>query len=198
MINFEIKTQGDYPKQDQIDFIQLSLNRSNELMSLVEDNALSERERFLLLKELVSIYSEMERYPPIIDLLKTVPAGNPVGDFGPLFKVIRHLLSHFPFFDTWDVFWFNQEMVNAMSSPGKTIQNYFSKGNHPEFFFKFQSSSGELMHEGKIVSPKGYLQNQKIYLKDILSFNDAISMINGYCNLVLSSIIDGKSLTFFK
>lgn len=44
---------------------------------------------------------------------------------------------------------------------------------------------------GKIMVPVGYDSNKNIKLTDILSLDDAISLIIGYSHMILSTVIDG-------
>jgi len=199
MVLFKLKVIDSYPTADQVEFLQLGLNRYRELSNaLLNNENLTDEQKFFFIKELVSVYSEMEAYPPLKNLLNDSPINNPILTFQPLFKAIRHVLAHFPFFSKWDDFYFNQDMVNCMKSPGKTIHKYFlAAEKHPQFFFRFQSrDKGEELN-GKIMAPIGYDSNKNIKLTDILSLNDAISLIVGHSHLILSTVLDGQTLTVF-
>ncbi|MDQ0966876.1 hypothetical protein QFZ20_002279 [Flavobacterium sp. W4I14] len=194
---FKLKTIDGFPTSDQEEFLQLGLKRYKELSKeLLNNKDLSEEKKFFYIKELVSVYSEMEAYPPLKNLLKDSPTNNPVLTFQPLFKAVRHVLAHFPFFSRWDDFYFNQDMVNCMNSPGKTIHKYFlAAEKHPEFFFRFKAMDNGEELNGKIMAPVGYDTNIK--LTDILSLDDAISLIIGYSHMILSTVIHGQTLTVF-
>ncbi len=196
---FKLKTIDGFPTSDQEEFLQLGLKRYKELSKeLLNNKGLSEEQKFFYIKELVSVYSEMEAYPPLKNLLKDSPTNHPILTFQPLFKAVRHILAHFPFFSRWDDFYFNQDMVNCMNSPGKTIHKYFlAAEKHSEFFFRFKDiDNGEELN-GKIMAPVGYDSNKNIKLTDILSLDDAISLIIGYSHMILSTVIDGQTLTVF-
>jgi len=197
MVLFKLKVIDSYPTADQVEFLQLGLNRYRELSNaLLNNENLTDEQKFFFIKELVSVYSEMEAYPPLKNLLNDSPINNPILTFQPLFKAIRHVLAHFPFFSKWDDFYFNQDMVNCMKSPGKTIHKYFlAAEKHPQFFFRFQSrDKGEELNG---MAPIGYDSNKNIKLTDILSLNDAISLIVGHSHLILSTVLDGQTLTVF-
>ena len=57
------------------------------------------------------------------------------------------------------------------------------------FRFKAMDNGEEL--NGKIMVPVGYDSNKNIKLTDILSLDDAISLIIGYSHMILSTVIDG-------
>lgn len=49
-----------------------------------------------------------------------------------LFKFIRHILMHFPFFDNWDDVWIKQSLVNLYSTRPQFIDKFLSNNEGKE------------------------------------------------------------------
>ena len=120
------------PTQAEIEFLTLSYNRFydifEEVMSekFLNNNALY---RYSRIKDAFAIYTELLNYEPIkwvIEHLKTSrpPMESEIGS--ELFKFIRNVISHFPFFDSWDDVWINKNIVNWYRE-GQTIDRFIEK-----------------------------------------------------------------------
>lgn len=108
------------------------------------------------------------------------------GEIGSnLFKFIRNIFAHFPFFDSWDEVWIN-----------KSIVNWYKEGMSIDRFLKTYSGKNEVKYriwdEKKremtylsISFPKTYDDN-KIYLKDILTEKDGVK----FSLILMKKIID--------
>ena len=89
-----------HPTPDEIDFLNLSFDRFLNLFEeIMPDGFWTEAAdvRFSRIKDLFAVYSEILKYPPVqlvIDA-NTRPNHSDVGR--DLFKLIRHILMHFPF-----------------------------------------------------------------------------------------------------
>jgi len=196
---YPYKKENGYPKAEQAEFLNLAFTRYIHLVFALQTpkEPLTPEQRFYYLKELISIYNELEVYPIIKNTLLSIEPINPVSKFGPIFKTIRNLLAHFPFFYSWDEVKFNKDLVTCMSTKNSSINTYFSSNDHPQFFFRFINQKTGNISEGKIISPKGYINNETIYLRDILSIDDGVKLIIGYSHLVLSSCMEGNDLEFY-
>ena len=94
-----------HPTSDEVEFLNLSFNRFMELFEeIMSDEFWSKPDyvRFSKAKDLFAVYAEVLKYPPmqwVIDA-NTRPNFSEVGK--ELFKFIRHILMHFPFFEKWE------------------------------------------------------------------------------------------------
>jgi hypothetical protein len=188
---YKFKRVDDFPKQNQIHFLNLAFSRYHKVIDEL-DVSKSEKENFLLIKEVLSIYTELERYWPVHQTLKAAPEN--FQQIASLFKVIRNLVLHFPFFDSWSDIQFNKELILAMDPSNASIDRYFKKTDHIEFFFKLGHEN--MLEEGKILAPMGYNENKMVYMRDILSLESAIILIKGVTYIILMNCIEGKETSY--
>lgn len=120
------------PNKSELQFLSLSYNRFYDLFDevMAEDfwNK-NEWERFSKIIQAFSIYSEVLNYEPldwIIENLKTTrpPMESEIGS--ELFKFIRNIVSHFPFFTSWNEVWINKSIVN-WHKEGLSIDKFLRK-----------------------------------------------------------------------
>ena len=132
-------------------------------------------QRFFKTKELFAVYSEILKYPPVqwvIDESKR-PNHSDVGR--DLFKFIRHVLMHFPFFDKWDDVWIKQSLVNLYSTQPQFIDKFLSKNEGKERLkYRFWEEDKKRMTYIAISFPKGYTQGEKTFLKSMFPEKDGV------------------------
>ncbi len=86
-----------------------------------------------------------------------------------LFKFVRNLISHFPFFAKWDDVWINKAIVNWYKD-GQTIDQFLNKyAGKPEVKYRFWEADKKRMTYLSISFPKEYSDKSIIYLKEIIS-----------------------------
>jgi hypothetical protein len=93
-----------------------------------------------------------------------------------LFKFIRNILIHFPFFDSWNEIWINKELIN-WHRPNQSIDKFLK--NHcgkPEVEYRFKENPNPGFTYVTIHFPKEY-NNEKIYLKDIICEEEGVKFI---------------------
>ena len=107
-----------HPTRDEIEFLNLSFNRFLDLFSgIMSDRFWGEPpyHRFSKTKDLFAVYSEILKYPPVQWVIDANPRPN-YSDVGrDLFKLIRHILMHFPFFEQWDDVWVTKQKGSGLA-----------------------------------------------------------------------------------
>lgn len=100
----------------------------------------NEWERFSKIKQAFEIYAELLNYEPIqwvIEKLKKTrpPMESEIGS--ELFKFVRNVVTHFPFFKGWNEVWINGLLVNWYKD-GLTIDRFLKKyEGHSEVKYRF-------------------------------------------------------------
>ena len=92
---------------------------------------------------------------------------------GALFKFVRNMLAHFPIFEKWDDVWISKELINWQKE-GLTIDRFLKKFSGKEVVkYRFWNQKKKKMTYVSISFPEKY-NNNKIYLKDIISEKDGV------------------------
>ncbi len=167
-----------HPTQEEVEFLNLSFNRFIDLFEeIMTDDFWDEKpdHRFFKTKELFAVYSETLKYPPVqwvIDANKR-PNYSDVGR--DLFKLIRHILMHFPFFEEWNEVWVKQSLVNLYSSRPQFIDKFLSKNEGKEQLkYRFWEERKKRMTYITINFPKDYTEGGKVFLKEVLPEKDGV------------------------
>jgi hypothetical protein len=114
------------PNKSELKFLNLAYNRFYDLQEEIFDDefwAKDAKYRYFKIKEIFSVYIELLNYKPIKHVIGQIKIKRPPLEAeisSNLFKFIRNLVSHFPFFDSWDDIYFDKELINW-------------KGNEPFF-----------------------------------------------------------------
>ena len=117
------------PNKAEREFLTLSYNRFYDIFDEVMNDAFWERSsshRFSRIKDGFAVYAELLNYEPIkwaIDHLRSSrpPMEAVIG--GELFRVIRNIVFHFPFFDSWDEVWISKTIIN-WNRDGQSIDRF--------------------------------------------------------------------------
>jgi hypothetical protein len=147
--------------------------------------------RFSRIKDVFSVYSELLNYEPIkwvIGHLKTIrpPMEAEIG--GELFKFIRNVISHFPFFDRWDDVWIDKGLVN-WNQGGQSIDKFLSKyEGHKEVKYRFWEPEKKKLTYLSINFPTDYSSGNKVFLKDILLEKEGIK----FSAILMRRILDAQ------
>jgi hypothetical protein len=168
------------PNSSEVQFLTLAYNRFYDLYDEVMNDDFwnkSDWERFSKIKQAYSIYAELLNYEPIkwvIEKLKTErpPMESEIGS--ELFKFVRNVVSHFPFFTKWDDVWISKPIVNWYKD-GQTIDKFIKKYlGKTEVKYRFWEADKKLMTYLTISFPKEYSEESKIYLKDIITEKEGV------------------------
>jgi len=167
-----------HPTQDEVTFLNLSFNRFLDLFGEIMAGEFWEKEppyRFSRTKDLFAVYSELLKYPPVqwvIDANKR-PNHSDVGK--GLFKLIRHILIHFPFFENWDDVWISQSLVNLYSTRPQFIDSFLSENEgKDDLKYRFWEEEQKRMTYLSITFPKDYTKGEKVFLGEILPEKEGV------------------------
>jgi len=168
------------PNQSEVKFLTLAYNRFYDLYDEVMNDNFWEKdewERFSKIKQAFSIYAELLNYEPlkwVIEKLKTARPPMESEISSELFKFVRNVVAHFPFFKSWDDVWINNSLVNWYKE-GQTIDKFLKKyEGHKEVKYRFWESSKKKMTYLTISFPNEYLDNSKVFLKDIITEKEGV------------------------
>lgn len=173
-------TGASRPNEVEKEFLTLAYNRFYDIFDEIMDDSFwekTERYHFSRIKDIFSVYSELLNYEPIkwiIEHLKTIrpPMEAKIG--GELFKFIRNVISHFPFFDRWEDVWISKEIVN-WNQGGQSIDKFLSKyEGRSQIKYRFWEVNKKRMTYLSIIFPDNYSTGQRIFLKDMLSEKEGI------------------------
>jgi len=162
------------PNEDEIEFLTLAYNRFYDLYEEIMDDSFWEKDagyRFSKEKDGFAVYSEILKYEPIKWVIEHIRETRPpmeaeIGDV--LFRFIRNVIVHFPFFNSWDEVWVNKSVVN-WNREGQFIDRFIDKyKGREQIKYRFWEEHKKRMTYLSIDFPSTYDDN-KIFLRDILS-----------------------------
>jgi len=91
-----------------------------------------------------------------------------------LFRFVRNVVSHFPYFNSWDSVWIKKTIVN-WNKESLTIDRFLIKyEGHEQVKYRFWEEQKKRMTYLIICFPKYYSDDSKIYLKDIISEKEGV------------------------
>ncbi len=170
-----VEEDNKKPSDAEKEFLNLAYNRFYDIFDEIIDDAFWEKDdryRFSKIKDIFCVYSELLNYEPIkwiIEHLKTIrpPMEAEIG--GELFKFVRNVISHFPFFDRWEDVWINKNITN-WDKEGQSVDKFLLKyEGHSQVKYRFWEENKRKMTYLSINFPNKYLGREKIFLKDMLS-----------------------------
>lgn len=168
------------PNKAELQFLTLAYNKFYDIFKEVMDDSFWEREawyRFSRVKDGFAVYSELLNYEPIKWVLEDMKTARPPMEAeigGDLFKVIRNIIAHFPFFDSWDDVWINRTIVNWFRDD-QAIDRFLIKhiGREPAKY-RFWEADKKRMTYLSINFPEHYENDANVYLKDILTEREGV------------------------
>lgn len=179
------------PNKAEAEFLTLAYGRFYDLYEEVMNDAIWKEDRslrFSRIKDGFAVYAELLNYEPIKWAIEHLRSSRPpmeaeIGE--ELFRVIRNVLFHFPFFDSWDEVWINKAIIN-WNRDGQTIDRFFAKyiGKEP-VKYRFWEADKKRMTYLSIEFPPKY-DDSKIYLSDILSEEEGVR----FSFILMRQIID--------
>ena len=102
------------PNKVEVEFLTLAYNRFYDLYEEVMNDEFwkkDEWKRFSKIKQAFSIYAELLNYEPLKNVIEHLKSARPPmeSEIGSeLFKFVRNVVSHFPFYNSWENVWINQ------------------------------------------------------------------------------------------
>ncbi len=180
------------PNKSEIAFLNLAYNRFYDIFEEVMTDSFwkkQKRYRFTRIKDGFAVYGELLHYKPIKGVIEHLRKSRPPmeAEIGSeLFKFIRNVVTHFPFFDTWDEVWVNKSVVNWNKeglSIDRFLKQYESKN---DIKYRFWEEDKKKMTYLSIQFPKDYSSDKKVFLKKILSEKEGIK----FSFILMKQIID--------
>jgi len=160
-------------------FLNLSYNKFYDILSEVYTKDFWEKAphyRLTKISQAFSIYSEILNHEPFEGVFKWLEKYRPPMEAeisGQLFKFIRNILAHFPFFDSWNEIWVSQELVN-WNRPNQSVDKFLKKFcGKTKVKYRFKENLQKGFTYVSINFPEKY-DNEKIYLKDIICEEEGV------------------------
>lgn len=181
-------------KAEQL-FLNLGYNRFFDLYEEISTMTFWEKEssyRFQRISQVFAVYTEILNYKPFESILKWMSKYRPPMEAeisGDLFKMIRNILAHFPFFDKWNDVWISKELIN-WHKENQSIDRFFKKFcGKKKVKYRYKITGKEGFEYLSICLPVVY-DDGKIYLKDIVSEKQGIQFSLAMMLRVLNTQID--------
>jgi len=168
------------PTPLEIEFLTLSYNRFYDIFDEVMADNFFDKDswyRFSRIKDAFAIYAELLNYEPIKWIIEHLKKARPPMEAkigSELFKFIRNVITHFPFFDKWDDVWINKSIINWYQI-GQTIDKFLERyKGHETIKYRFWEAEKKRMTYLSITFPKQYNNTTKIFLNDFLTEREGV------------------------
>lgn len=178
------------PTKAETEFLGLAYNRFYDIFEEIKTDEFWKKEdwyRFSKTKEGFSIYSELLNYEPLKWVIEHIKKTRPPmeAEIGSdLFKFIRNVVIHFPFFNAWDDVWVKSSIINWFGE-SRSIDRFLKKYSGKETVkYRFWESDKKQMTYLSIKFPPEY--NNKIYLKDFLTEKEGVK----FSFILMKQILD--------
>ena len=180
------------PNKAEKEFLTLAYNRFYDIFEEVMDDSFwykDEFYRFSKVKDGFAIYAELLNYPPIKWVIESTKKTRPPmeAEIGSeLFKFIRNVITHLPFFESWNEVWINKSIINWYKE-GQSIDRFLNKYKGRETVkYRFWEAQKKKMTYLGIDFPEKYDENIKIHLNKILSEKEGVK----FSFILMKKIID--------
>lgn len=184
------------PNLAEIQFLTLAYNRFYDLFEEVINDSFwdkSDWERFSKINQAYTIYTELLNYEPIKWVIEKMKVERPPMESevaSELFKFIRNIISHFSYFTRWDDVWISKSIVNWFKD-GQSIDKFLRKYvGHADVKYRFWESDKKMMTYLIISFPGEYLDESKVYLKDIITEREGVKFSFVLMRQVLDSQVE--------
>jgi len=179
------------PNDSEKEFLTLAYNRFYDIFEEVMDDSFFEKDaklRFFRVKEGFAVYTELLNYEPIKWVIEHLKKSRPPmeSEIGSkLFKFFRNVITHFPFYDSWDEIYVTKSLINWQKK-GQFIDKFLSEyQGKPEIKYRFWEAKKKRMTYLSIKFPKKY-DDSKIYLKEFLTEKEGLK----FSFILMKQIID--------
>ena len=150
-------------------FLTLWYNRFYDLFEEIFNKDFwdfDEEYRFYKIKNVFLVYTELLYYEPLRLVVDRVKDNRPPLEWvisKELFRTVRNIIVHFPFFDKWNDIYITKTMCNWLKE-GQTIDNFFEKYSGTwDIKYRFWDHKNTEMTYLSISLPNGYVWDTKIY-----------------------------------
>lgn len=168
------------PNKAEKGFLNLAYNRFYDIYEEVLSDSFWEKDsyhRFCKIRDAFSVYIELLNYTPLKRVIEYIKDNRPPMEAeiaGELFKFVRNIIVHFPFFESWDKAWVNKEIIN-WHKRGQFIDKFLVKySGHKPVKYRIWDGKKKQMTYITINFPDSYTEKDKIFLKDILSEKEGV------------------------
>lgn len=184
------------PNDAEKEFLTLVYNRFYDLFEEIDSDSFWEKNgwyRLCKIREAFFVYAELLHYPPmqwVLDYIKKTRPPFEAEMGGELFRFIRNIMAHMPFFEKWNDIWINRNVVNWYKEGqaiDKFLRKYEGKG---EIKFRYWLPDKKKMIYMSIKFPTDYSSNKKIFLKDILKEKEGVIFAIRYMKKILDTQVE--------
>ncbi len=168
------------PNKAENEFLALAYNRFYDIFEEVMDDSFWDKDewyRFSKVKDGFAVYAELLNYPPIKWVIEHIKRTKPPKEAeigSELFKFIRNIVAHFPFFESWNKVWISKSIIN-WHKEGQSIDKFLNKCKGKDTVkYRFWEAQKKRMTYLSINFPKEYDEDTKIFLKEILTEKEGV------------------------
>lgn len=168
------------PNKAEKEFLTLAYNKFYDIFEEVMNDSFWDKDewyRFPKVKDGFTIYAELLNYSPIKWVIESIKKTRPPmeAEIGSeLFKFIRNVITHIPFFASWNEVWINKSIINWYKE-GQSMDRFLNKYKGRETVkYRFWEAQKKKMTYLSINFPEKYEEDTKIYLKEILSEKEGV------------------------
>lgn len=184
------------PNEAEKEFLNLAYNRFYDIYDEIDSESFWGKDswyRFYKIRDAFLIYAEVLHYPPIEWVFEQIKKTRPPSEaeIGKgLFKLIRNIFAHMPFFEKWDEVWINKNLVNWYKD-GQAIDIFLKENEGKgEIKFRYWIPDKKKMVYLSVNFPSGYSSNKKVFLKNILTEKKGVSFALRYMRKILDTQVE--------
>lgn len=184
------------PNAAELKYLSLSYNRFYDIFDEALTDSFWEKEkyyRFCKIRDAFSVYTELLNYEPIQWVIDHLHTHRPLmeAEIGSeLFKLVRNVLAHFPFFESWEDVYIDNDLVN-WNKPGQTIDKFYKKyEGHSLVKYRYWQPDIKKMTYISINFPSDYTKGSQIWLKDLISERDGVVFSMIFMRRVLDTQVE--------
>ena len=185
-------TENLRPNKAEREFLTLAYNRFYDIFEEATLDPFWEKDnwyRYNKIRDAFAVYTELLHYEPIKWIIEEIKKKRPPmeAEIGSeLFKFIRNIIIHMPFFESWDDVWVSENIINWYRE-GQFIDRFLKKYlKHDPVKYRIWDVKKKEMTYISINFPKEYKDDYKIFLKDILSEEDGVK----FSLILMKKILD--------
>ena len=168
------------PNEAELAFLNLAYGRFYDLFDEVMDDSFWEKGdwyRFSRVANGFAIYSELLKYQPIkwaIEHLRSTRPASEAEMGNDLFRFVRNVVYHFPFFERWDDVMITRSLVN-WDGEGRSIDRFLTEyAGRDQVKLRIWEGKFKRMTYVVVSYPEAYDNTSEIYLRDILTEREGV------------------------
>jgi hypothetical protein len=188
----------DRPNQAEAKYLIQAYNAFYDIFEEILTDSFWEKDKyykFCKVKDAFSIYAELLNYPPLQQVIEYLKNNRPPmeAEIGSeLFKFVRNVIAHFPFFGSWEEVWIDKDIVNWYKE-GLSIDKFLRKyEGHEVVKYRFWEAKKKLMTYISISFPRDYTKGEQVFLREILSEKDGIKFSVIFMKRVIDTQVDDR------